>query len=65
MKNKNAVARGRRGGKAKSQLTQDERKEIMEKMRASGWPSKIHTLKKPCPFLGCKITNGDEHTDAT
>jgi hypothetical protein len=40
------------------------KKEIMEKVRASRWPSKIHTLKKPCPFPGCKITNGHEHIDA-
>jgi hypothetical protein len=65
MKNKAAVALSRRGGKAKnSKLTQEQRNEIMEKVCASRWPQKIHTLKKPCPFPGCKITNGHEHTDA-
>lgn len=64
MKNKNAVALGRRGGKAKSQ-TYPRRAEGDNGEGKPRWPSKIHTLKKPCPFLGCKITNGDEHTDAT
>jgi hypothetical protein len=26
-----------------------------------GRPPKIHTLKVPCPFPGCTITNGHEH----
>jgi hypothetical protein len=26
-----------------------------------GRPPKIHTLKKPCTFPGCKVTNGHEH----
>ena len=24
-------------------------------------PPKLHTLKKPCTFLGCKVTNNHEH----
>jgi hypothetical protein len=62
MKNKSAVALGRRGGKAKNaKLTKEQRDEMMAEVRASRWPQKIHTLKKLCPFPGCKITNGHEH----
>jgi hypothetical protein len=61
-KDPDAVSLGRRGGKAKNaKLTADERKEMMEKVRANRWPPKIHTLKKPCPQEGCKVTNGHEH----
>ena len=64
MKDPAAVALGRRGGKAKNaKLTEEERKAVMEKVRASRWPPKIHTLKKPCTFPSCKITNGHEHLD--
>jgi hypothetical protein len=53
---------GSRGGKAKNaKLTKEQRNEMMAEVRASRWPKKIHTLKKPCPFPGCKITNGHEH----
>jgi hypothetical protein len=49
-------------GKAENvKLTQEERKAVMEKLRASRWPAKIHTLKKPCPVPGCKITGNHEH----
>lgn len=24
-------------------------------------PPKIHTLKKPCTFPGCRVTNGHQH----
>jgi hypothetical protein len=27
----------------------------------AGRPPKIHTFKVPCPFPGCRITNGHEH----
>jgi len=72
-KNKAAVALGRRGGKAKNaKLTKEERKEATAKARAKlaevraaksnyAMLPKIHTLKKPCAFPGCKITNGHEH----
>jgi hypothetical protein len=57
MKNKNAVALGRRGGKAKTH-TYPRRSEgdNGEGARKPRWPSKIQTLKNPCPFLECKIT---------
>jgi YopX protein len=62
-KNKAAVALGRRGGKAKNaKLTEEQRKEMMAEVR-KGKASipRFHTLKVPCPFPGCKITNGHEH----
>jgi hypothetical protein len=66
MKNKKdpaAVLLGTRGGKAKNaKLTPEQRKEMMAEVRKGiGTHPKIHTLKKPCPFPGCKITNGHEH----
>jgi hypothetical protein len=62
MKNKAAVALGRRGGKAKNaKLTEEQRKEMMEKVRASRWPEKLHTLKAPCPKPECKVTVNHEH----
>jgi len=62
MKNKAAVALGKRGGKAKNaKLTAEERKAVMEKVRASRWPPKLHTLKKPCTFPNCKVTVNHEH----
>jgi len=62
MKNKNAVALGRRGGKARAaKLSPERRKEIATKAANARYPQKIHTLKVPCTFPGCKITNGHEH----
>jgi len=62
MKNKAAVALGRRGGKAKNaKLTDEQRKEVMAKVRASRWPEKRRTLKVPCPKEGCKVTVNHEH----
>jgi hypothetical protein len=63
MKNKHAVALGKRGGEEKNaKLTEEQRKDMMEKVRANRWPPKLHTLKKPCTFPGCKVTNGHEHS---
>lgn len=62
MKNKAAVSLGRRGGKAKNaKLTQEQKDKMMASVRAARWPQKIHTLKKPCTFPACKITNGHQH----
>jgi hypothetical protein len=63
MKNKAAVALGKRGGKAKNaKLTPEQRKEMMAEVRKGiGTHPKIHTLKNACPFPGCNITNGHEH----
>jgi hypothetical protein len=63
MKNKAAVSLGRRGGKAKNaKLTPEQRKEMMAEVRkGKGVHPKIHTLKQPCTFPGCKVTNGHEH----
>jgi len=53
---------GSRGGKAKNaKLTPEQRNAMMAEVRASRWPKKIHTLKKPCTFPGCKITNVHKH----
>jgi hypothetical protein len=63
MKNKAAVALGRRGGKAKNaKMTEEERKAFMVTVRKGiGVHPEIHTLKVPCTFPGCKVTNGHEH----
>lgn len=62
MKNKMAVALGRRGGKAKNaKMTSEERKAMMEKVRTTRWPQKLHTMKKPCTFPNCKVTVNHEH----
>jgi hypothetical protein len=57
MKNKAAVALGsiKSAKKAKAARINGAK---------GGRPPKIHTLKKPCPFPGCKITNGHEHVGA-
>jgi hypothetical protein len=69
-KNAAAVALGRRGGKAKNaKLTQEQKNEMMAKARerlaevrkGKGVHPKIHTLKAPCTFPGCKVTVGHEH----
>jgi hypothetical protein len=52
MKNKNAVALGRRGGKSTSPAKQATAR---ENGRKGGKPPKIHTLKVPCPKEGCRI----------
>jgi hypothetical protein len=52
---------GAKGGKSKSPKKQAA-------SRANGlknYPQKIHTLKTPCTFPGCKITNGHEHIRMT
>jgi hypothetical protein len=63
MKNKAAVALGRRGGKAKNaKLTEEQRKAMMAEVRKSkGVYPKLHTLKKPCTFPGCKVTVNHKH----
>lgn len=63
MKNKAAVMLGRRGGKAKNaKLTLEQRNNMMAEVRkGKGVHPKIHTLKVPCTFPGCKVTVGHEH----
>jgi hypothetical protein len=63
MKDADAVSLGRRGGKAKNaKLSAEQRKEMMAEVRkGKGVHPKLHTLKKPCQFPGCKVTNGHEH----
>jgi hypothetical protein len=58
MKNPAAVALGRRGGQSTSDK---KRAAAQENRREGGRPPKIHTLKVPCPFPNCKVTNGHEH----
>jgi hypothetical protein len=56
MKNKAAVALGRRDGKAKNaKLTKEQRNEMMAAVRASRWPQKINTLKVPARFLDARL----------
>jgi hypothetical protein len=54
MKNENAVALGK---------IKTEKKANAARINGAkgGRPPKIHTLKKPCTFPNCKITNGHEH----
>jgi hypothetical protein len=56
MKNKAAVALGKIKSEKKAEAARING-------RKGGRPPKIHTLKVPCPFQGCAITNGHEHID--
>jgi hypothetical protein len=64
-KNQAAVALGNRGGKARGTILSPERRSEIARMgglaRAKSVPPKINTLKGPCTFPNCKITNGHEH----
>jgi hypothetical protein len=62
MKNKAAVALGRRGGKARAaKLSPKRRKEIATNAALARWPGKRYTLKVACPQPGCKVTINHSH----
>jgi hypothetical protein len=46
------------GGKSKSKK---KIAAVQENGRKGGRPPKLHTLKKPCTFPNCKVTNGHHH----
>jgi hypothetical protein len=54
MRNKNAVALGSIKSKKKA-------KAVRINGAKGERPPKIYTLKKPCTFPNCKITNGHQH----
>jgi general stress protein YciG len=64
-KNEADVALGKRGGKARGKNLSPKRRSEIARMgglaRAKSVPPKIHILKVPCTFPGCKITVGHEH----
>jgi hypothetical protein len=70
MKNKMAVALGRRGGKAKNaKLTAEQRKEATAKARATLAEKRAEKARQvgamnhlvDCPKEGCRISTGHQH----
>jgi hypothetical protein len=60
MKNKAAVALGRMKSEKKAEAARENGK-LGGRPTNYAPPPKIHTLKTPCTFPGCKVTNGHEH----